>query len=150
MKTGIWILLAFLCVDCGKSVTRNGEKQETRQARKEILDVFNHQKTSWNQGSVTAYMHGYWNSDSLQFVSGNSVSYGWQKVHDNYLRKYDSKSKMGVLDFEVIHLEILSPTAAFMLGTWTLKRDENPLQGKFTLLWKKKNGQWKIVLDHTS
>ena len=37
-----------------------------------------------------------------------------------------------------------------LVGKWHLKRKEDDLGGHFTLLWKKIDGEWKIVVDHSS
>ena len=57
---------------------------------------------------------------------------------------------MGQLTFDFVKIEILSTTQAFVVGKWHLKRTEDDLSGHFTLLWKKINGEWKIVVDHSS
>ena len=51
--------------------------------------------------------------------------------------------------FDILDIDVLSDDAAFVLGRWNLER-ENPIGGYYTLLWKKVDGKWLIVLDHTS
>ena len=84
------------------------------------------------------------------FVSGEHVSYGWQQVTDNYKRKYSSKELMGELTFKVDKIEALSASSIVLIGQWDLKSESSDFGGKFTLLWRKINGEWKIVIDHTS
>jgi ketosteroid isomerase-like protein len=37
-----------------------------------------------------------------------------------------------------------------VIGSWNLTRDKGNVGGYFSLLWRKINGKWKIVIDHTS
>ncbi|MCP4271173.1 MAG: DUF4440 domain-containing protein, partial [Gammaproteobacteria bacterium] len=39
---------------------------------------------------------------------------------------------------------------AFVLGKWQLSRVQDTLKGFYTLYWKKIDGQWKIIIDHSS
>jgi hypothetical protein len=36
------------------------------------------------------------------------------------------------------------------LGEWKLERDEEPVSGNFSLVFRKIDGRWVIVHDHTS
>ncbi|WP_461451231.1 hypothetical protein [Mucilaginibacter sp.] len=47
-------------------------------------------------------------------------------------------------------MNVLDKNNAFVLGGWHLTRTAGPLGGYFTLWFKKLNGEWKIVCDHTS
>lgn len=130
---------------------------KTTQAQTEeqlIQQTIYAQQTAWNNGSVDGYMDYYWQSDSLQFVSKNGVTYGWEKVKNNYKKSYNSKEKMGVLSFENLKIELLSkenPALAHVTGSWKVEQaDKNILSGYFSLVFKKINGKWLIIIDHTS
>ena len=107
------------------------------------------QQEAWNKGSIEEFMRAYWKSDSLQFIGSKGITYGWQKTLDNYLKSYDSSEKMGQLNFTILEMNQISETAVYVVGRWKLAR-EKPIGGHFTLLWRKINGQWLIVSDHTS
>ena len=119
-------------------------------SKEQVLKALNAQEKSWNNGDIDGFMKGYWNNDSLMFVSGDRVSYGWQKVTDNYKKTYNSKELMGELTFNVIKTDQLSTDALLVVGSWNLDRGDMDIKGKFSLLWRKINGEWKIVIDHTS
>lgn len=119
-------------------------------AEEQIKLVMKFQESSWNRGNIPAYMEGYWNSDSLLFIGSKGPTYGYTKTLTNYLKGYPTPEKMGRLTFEFVKIEILSDTQAFVVGKWHLKRKEDDLGGHFTLLWKKIDGEWKIVVDHSS
>ena len=43
-------------------------------ADQKVLQVLKLQEQDWNRGDINGFMQGYWNSDSLQFVSKNGVT----------------------------------------------------------------------------
>ena len=107
------------------------------------------QEEAWNRGDIAAFMQHYWKSDSLMFIGGKSVTYGWQKTLDNYKKAYPTKEAMGILKFSIVQVTELSPELVFVAGKWDLQK-EKPAGGNFTLLWRLFNGRWVIVVDHTS
>lgn len=118
--------------------------------RQAILEVMNNQQAAWNKADINSFMEGYWKSDSLKFIGRNGITYGWSTTLENYRKGYPSPEAMGQLTFTIISLELLSPTSAYLIGKWELKRANDAPGGHFTLLWKKINGKWVIVADHTS
>jgi len=120
------------------------------QDRQAILKVLEDQRQAWNRGDLDAYMQGYWHSDSLVFVGKTAPVYGWQPTLDRYKKGYPDKAAMGQLTFDVIQVKVLDASNAFMLGGWHLKRVNDAPGGYFTLWFRKINGEWKIVCDHTS
>ncbi|MFN0255725.1 YybH family protein [Pedobacter ureilyticus] len=123
---------------------------QTTQDRTAILKVLENQRQGWNKGDMDDYMQGYWKSDSLLFVGKSGPTYGWQKTLDNYKKGYPDKSAMGFLTFGIKKLEFLAKDKAFVLGSWNLKREKDEPKGYFTLLLRKIDGEWKVVVDHSS
>ncbi len=115
-----------------------------------ILNVLEQQRQAWNKGDVEKYMQGYWKSDSLLFVGKNGPTYGWQKTLDNYKKGYPDKAAMGILTFGIKKVEFLAKDKAFVLGSWHLQREKDEPKGYFTLLFKKIDGLWKVIVDHSS
>lgn len=119
------------------------------QDRQAILKVMANQQTAWNNGDLNTFMQGYWKSDSLLFVGKSAPTKGWQATLDNYKRGYPDKAAMGTLNFNILKVELLDATNAFVLGGWHVKTAQDA-GGYFTLWFRKINGEWKIVVDHTS
>ena len=116
-----------------------------------IRKVMDDQTAAWNRGDLDAFMSiGYWRSDKLKFVSGDRITYGWQQTLDNYKRTYATEALMGTLTFSDLEIEVLSKDAAFVTGSWHLKRVKDDPKGKFTLLFRKFKEGWRIVADHSS
>ncbi|WP_316769199.1 YybH family protein [Pedobacter frigiditerrae] len=141
MKTTIFfVLLAF-------SIVAKAQKPTEKQA---ILNVLEKQRADWNKGDVEAYMQGYWKNDSLLFVGKSGPTYGWQKTLENYKKGYPDKAAMGYLTFGIKKVEFLTKDKAFVLGSWNVKQEKAELKGYFTLLLRKIDGVWKVVVDHSS
>lgn len=114
-----------------------------------VLENMKTQEQSWNEGNIKAFMEYYWKNDSLKFIGSKGITYGWQKTLDNYLKSYPNKETMGILTFDIKEAAQLSKRSIYIIGQWSLKK-EKPAGGYFTLLWKKIEGKWVIVADHTS
>lgn len=86
----------------------------------------------------------------MMFVSGNTVSKGWQAAYDRYKANYDSREKMGTLSFSELRINVLSKKSVLVKGRFTLERENDKPTGLFTLIFRKIDGDWKIIHDHTS
>ncbi|HSI87741.1 MAG TPA: DUF4440 domain-containing protein [Pyrinomonadaceae bacterium] len=124
--------------------------QNVNKVRKEIRDVMDEQAAAWNRGDIEGFMQGYWRSEDLVFVSGTNVTRGWQPTLDRYKKSYDSRAKMGTLSFTGLEINVLSKDSAYVLGNWSLKRESDEPNGKFTLVFRKFKEGWRVVHDHTS
>jgi len=138
-------LIFAILISCSVFAHAQKIKNET----KFVLDHIKTQEECWNKGDIPCFMKYYWNSDSLKFIGSKGVTYGWQKTLDNYLKSYPTKETMGILKFTIIEATQLSGTSIYVIGKWELVK-EKPQGGHFTLMWKKINGNWVIVSDHTS
>jgi ketosteroid isomerase-like protein len=107
------------------------------------------QEAKWNEGDIDGFMQFYWHSDSLKFIGSKGITYGWQKTLDNYKKSYPNKTEMGILKFTILSNVQISENYIYVIGKWQLTK-EKPVEGHFTLLWKKIKGQWLIIADHTS
>ncbi len=126
------------------------EPATTSGAESEIRAVLEAQASAWNRGDIDAYMGGYARGDATEFVSGDTLTRGWQTVRDRYAKKYDSAEKMGRLTFSEVDVKQLSADAALVTGRWQLQRKDDLPHGRFTLLFRKLPEGWRIVHDHTS
>lgn len=126
----ISVLLFALLINCFA-------QQKEPVDREKIISVLMAQKDAWNRGNIEEYMTGYWKSDSLKFVGKSGIQYGWKNTLENYKKSYPDKTAMGKLEFNVVQVDLLSSSSAFMIGKWKLTREKDSPQGHFTLLWKK-------------
>lgn len=136
------LLLSFFVVSITCVAQHNDEQ--------DIRTLMANQETAWNKGDVDAFMLGYWNNDSLLFVGSKGPAYGWKTTLEGYKKRYPDTTAMGKLQFTILELRLLSDDDAFVLGKWHLSRTIGDIGGYFTLLFRKINGKWYIVSDHTS
>ncbi len=135
-------LLLFTCISISL-FSQNKDEQS-------IKKILNNQVSEWNNGNLEKFMVGYWNNDSLVFIGKNGPAYGYQKTLSGYKKSYPDTATMGKLTFELISLKKLSAEYYFVTGKWFLFRSVGNVNGVYTLLFQKINGEWKIVADHSS
>jgi ketosteroid isomerase-like protein len=139
------LLILFLFLPL-LAYTQSNQQHDKSSIRK----VMHNQQDAWNRADINAFMEGYWKSDSLKFIGRNGLTYGWTTTLENYKKGYPTPEAMGTLTFTILHLELTSKDSAFMVGKYQLKRSNDEPSGYFTLFWRKLNGKWCIVADHTS
>jgi ketosteroid isomerase-like protein len=115
-----------------------------------ISKLMAEQEQAWNKGDIDGFMESYWHSDSLKFIGKKGLTYGWKSTLENYKKSYPDKAAMGTLKFTNLSIEQQSKTACYVIGQWHLQREKDELGGYYTLLWKKIDGKWVIVADHSS
>jgi len=139
-------LLAMVCICC----TPPAQQRFTSADHQAILDLLARQQADWNRGDIPAFMEGYQQSDSMQFIGRDGINFGWQQTLDNYRLRYPDTVTMGKLRFEILRVNPISADAAFLTGKFHLKRTIGDANGIFTLVLRKENGKWVVVYDHTA
>jgi ketosteroid isomerase-like protein len=135
----VLILLSF-CIGCS-----NPQKDE--QAIRTMLEA---QVKEWNKGNIEGYMHGYWENDSLVFIGKSGPTYGYNATLERYKKGYPTTEQMGQLTSTIVSMNRLSDDHYFVIGKWALARSVGDVSGSYTLLIRKMNGEWLIVVDHSS
>src|SRR6478752_4956746 len=104
---------------------------------KAVRAVLDDQVTAWNKGDIDAFMKGYWKNEKLTFISGGTITQGWDQTRERYVKRYaaDGKDKMGKLSFDELHVESFGADAAMVRGQFKLVRGETTDTGRFTLLF---------------
>ena len=115
-----------------------------------IQSVLSAQQVAWNRGDIDGFMNAYSRSSAIVFVSGDTITRGWQTVRDRYKKKYASARAMGRLEFSDLEITPLGADAAVALGRWQLFRKGDHPHGRFTLIFRRTAEGWRIVHDHTS
>ncbi len=115
-----------------------------------VRKLLSDQVKAWNRGDIEGFMKGYWNSDSTVFVSGGNLSRGYNQLLARYKQTYDTREKMGRLEFTDLAIRTISSRAAIVTGVFRLYRSKDQPWGRFTLVVEKKPEGWRITHDHTS
>lgn len=139
------ILLATCAAICGQESDKNSGET----GKREILAAIKTQQAAWNRGDIPAFMEYYWKSEKLTFSSGGKTIRGWKTTKERYEKRYPNKAAMGKVTFSGLEWQSLGKEAALVLGRWQLERDD-PIGGNFSLVFKRIDGRWLIVHDHSS
>ena len=147
-RLALAVMLAL--IPASLSAQNSSRSKPTQSTVAAVRAVLAAQQDAWNRGDIAGYMDGYERSENTVFVSGDSITRGWQTVLDRYRKRYDSREKMGTLNFSEIEITPIDRHTALVVGRWELKRAADEPHGRFTLIFKKTNHGWRIVHDHTS
>jgi len=138
------LFILILLISSTIAFAQNKDEQQ-------ILSILDAQSKAWNTGNIDQFMKGYWQSDSLMFIGSSGITYGYDATLKNYYKRYPDRDAMGQLTFTILKVQKLSSESYYVIGKWFLKREKvGDVGGHFTLLWKKINGVWVIVADHSS
>ncbi len=140
MKIFLFTLTLFLSFAAASQT-----KDET-----DVRNILAKQSAAWNRGDIDAFMVGYWENDSLMFIGQSGVTYGYKNTLANYKKNYPDTTVMGKLTFTLIQVKQLSPEYFHVTGKYYLTRTIGDASGHFTLVFRKKNGNWVIISDHSS
>ncbi|MDG1041859.1 MAG: nuclear transport factor 2 family protein [Flavobacteriaceae bacterium] len=112
-----------------------------------ILKVMTTQEIAWSLRDLDGFMEGYHQSDSLKFYGKSGLTKGWQQTLDNYKKGYPSKDHSGSLNFEIIDISPIENQSYWVMGKYFLSRNVGDANGVFMVIFKKIEGEWKIVAD---
>lgn len=142
MKTFIAFLsLCFFALSCQKSEENVPEL---------INEIMQKEAEAWNRGDLEGFMEGYWHNDSLVFIGSRGLTYGYDNVLKNYKKSYPDRAAMGTLQLKNELFRSLGPRSHWVAGRWTLFRERDTIGGYYTLVWRKIDGKWVIISDHSS
>jgi hypothetical protein len=121
--------------------------QTRTEDKKAILAVLKVQSEAWSNNDLEGFMQGYWKSDSLKFYGSRGITYGWQNTLDNYKKSYPTSDHSGELTFKINDISKIDSGSYWVMGEFFLKRNVGDANGIFMIIFKKIDGQWKIVAD---
>jgi beta-aspartyl-peptidase (threonine type) len=117
----------------------------------EIRRLLDAQVQAWNEGNLEGFMAGYWKSEELEFLSGSTLTHGWQATLDRYRQRYQAEGQeMGTLTFSAITIRMIDSEQARVQGRWHLALKKGPAAGSFTLTFRRFDDDWRITRDETT
>jgi ketosteroid isomerase-like protein len=140
----IGLLMPFMLTSC------QGIKEARPDAEAQIMQMLNEQQDAWNRGDIPGFMSLYVDNNGLCFVTSDGLLKGHGELEARYAKSYPNAERMGALNFDVLHFELLGQEHAVLIGQWSLVREADRPQGYFTLVWAFTEDGWKIISDHTS
>lgn len=143
LKIFFVVFLVASLISCGKACDLNEDK-------KAILKVMELQEQAWNTHDLEGFMQGYWKSDSLKFYGKSGLTKGWQNTLDNYKNGYPTSAESGTLKFTIDDISPVECNSYWVMGQYHLTRTVGNANGNFLIIFKKIDGEWKIVADMSS
>ena len=140
------LFLAFTIVTLLASCSTYSEEQD----KSEIMHVLKSQEKAWSKHDLEGYMQGYWKSDSLKFYGSSGLTYGWDKTLANYKKGYPTPDHSGILKFKVNDISKIEKESYYIMGEYHLTRKIGNANGIFMIIFRKIDGEWKIVADTSS
>jgi ketosteroid isomerase-like protein len=146
----VLVIVAVACAAQSACMQSGESEKQTAANEAAIRAVLEAQAAAWNRGDVSGYMDGYERAETTTLISGDSVTRGWQVVHDRYKKNYDTPEKMGTLAFSELEIKPLGEFYASVTGRWQLKRSTDTPGGRFALIFRRTSAGWRIVQDTTT
>ena len=112
-----------------------------------IRSILDQQQKAWSDNDLEGFMEGYWESDELTYFSRGKITKGWQTTLANYKSNYPSKKETGELQFEIANITQINADAYWVMGSYFLTRNAGDANGTFMIIFKRLNGEWKIIGD---
>lgn len=133
------LLICIVSVSCS-SRSEKSDKQA-------IISIMKTQEKAWSQHDLEGFMEGYWKNDSLKFYGSSGLTYGWQQTLNNYKKGYPTPDHSGKLNFTIDDITKIEDDSYFVMGQYHLRRNVGNANGVFMIIFKKIDGNWKIVAD---
>jgi len=140
MKKLLLLCFTFAMLSCVAQTTETQNKEA-------IIAVMKTQEKAWSNNDLEGFMQGYWKNDSLKFYGSGGLTKGWQQTLDNYKTGYPTKEDSGTLTFTIDDMTKIDEGSYWVMGQYYLKRSVGDANGVFFIIFKKINGEWKIVAD---
>ena len=121
-----------------------------KQDKEAIISLMKLQEEAWSKHDLEGFMKGYWKSDSLKFYGSNGLTFGWDKTLANYKKGYPTPDHSGSLKFKINDITKIEKESYYVMGEYHLTRKVGNTNGIFMIIFRKINGEWKIVADHSS
>jgi hypothetical protein len=118
----------------------------------EIATAMERQVEAWNRGDMEGFMSaGYLQDDSLLFIGSRGLTFGYDVVLANYERAYPDGASRGHLAFEQLRWIPLGAEHGFVVGKWSIERQQGEsIGGHYSLVWALTPQGWRIIADHSS
>ena len=123
------------------------KKTNLEEDKAAILKVMKDQEIAWSHNDLEGFMKGYIKSDSLKFFGKSGLTKGWQQTLDNYKKGYPTQDHSGTLTFEITDISPIENQSYWVMGNYFLSRNVGDANGVFLVIFKKIEGEWKIVAD---
>ena len=147
------LLTTVSCISIKADVTTSEPSWEAQSDKNDaeagIRLVMEAQEIAWNKHDLEGFMQGYWKSDQLKFYGSSGLTLGWDQTLANYKKNYPTSAESGTLNFVINDISPIEDNTYWVMGEFHLSRSIGDADGVFIIIFKKIDGQWKIIADMT-
>lgn len=110
------------------------------------------QVDAWNRGDLDASLDAYWSDDRMTWVHRGGVERGFRSFASEMRSAFGGRpEQMGRYAYEVLDARNVGSASAILVIRWSIDRDTERLMGGVsTQVWRRREGRWRIVLEHAS
>lgn len=137
-----FILFLLIILTASSCIVDDPDKDKS-----DILSVLDMQQKAWNDHDLEGFMEGYWKSDSLKYYGSRGLTSGWEKTLSNYKKGYPTKEYTGTLKFVIDAINQIDSNSYYVMGQYHLTRSVGDANGVFMIVFKRINGEWRIISD---
>lgn len=130
----------------------NGEAKADPRTVKDVSALIKMQETAWNKGDLQKFLSAYSRSKDVTYVSSHGLCRGYDAIEKRYQMRYgNNKSTMGQLFLTDLEVSSLGEKNALCIGKFSVvHHSHSPINGRFTLIFRRSKEGWRIVYDHSS
>jgi len=146
VSVALLVAVATLCLSAQQPSSTANVRTEIQQAVRAYVDAI-------NKADVSAIVEMYSREAGVTSVGDGQIIRGWDAIRSNAdsIAGAEGKYKFSTGSIDVVPLAAgyaLALTSTIV--TFKAGDQEAQMRGAMTLLFKKINGEWKIIHDHTS
>lgn len=106
---------------------------------------------AWTRGDLDGFMDSYEPGDDVTFVTPTGVVHGRDAIRARYAPRFARGARPDSLSFENVEVDLMAPDVANVIAYYRLSRgDSTTAHGPTTVVMRRRDGQWRIIHDHSS
>lgn len=143
----LFILLLSCQTEIKEVELSTATEENIEEVIESIKEVMSAQEIAWNKHDLEGFMDGYWRDENLKFYGSNGLTKGWNNTLAVFKKAYPTKAESGILRFVIIDISIIEKGNYWVMGEFHNTGPAVDQNGVFMIVFKKINGEWKIVAD---
>jgi len=121
------------------------------EARSEIAGMMDASARAWTRGDLDGFMDSYEPGSGVTYVTPAGVVHGRDSIRARYAPRFARGAQQDSLSFENLEVDLLAPDLANVIAYYRLSRgDSTVAHGPTSLVMRRRDGQWRIIHDHSS
>ena len=113
--------------------------------------MMNKSARDWTRGDLDGFMDSYESGNEVTYVTPTGVVHGRNAIRARYAPRFAAGARHDSLSFEDLEIDLVAPDIANVIAYYRLSRgDSTVARGPTSLVMRRRDGEWRIVHDHSS